>query len=353
MDKNIMKLLIITQKVDKNDDLLGFFHGWINEFAKQCQQVTVICLYMGKYDLPKNVKVLSLGKEKRLSKILYLYNFYCYIIQERKNYTHVFVHMNPIYVLLGGLFWRLNNKKIALWYNHRKGGSIMFFIAHFINKIFYTAKSSFTSHMKKSIMMPAGIDTEKFTINKIAQREPNSILFLGRISPVKNIHMLIVAAKILDVRGINFKITICGDTTERDRNYYKQIFEESTDLVKRGKIFFIRGVTNMITPELYSKNEIFVNLTKAGSFDKTILESILCGCFPIICNKDFGDIFHDSMYKAVFFNEKNIEDLANKLESAIKIDQNTRESFILDISEKIKQQHSIEILTDKLFEEIK
>ena len=252
-----MKLLIITQKVDASDDVLGFFIEWIRKLAGKAEQINVICLFKGEYDLPDNVNVFSLGKEEGgTSKLKYLKRFYEYIWKLRNDYDSVFVHMNPIYVLLGGLFWRLNNKKIALWYNHRKGGSIMFFIAHFINKIFYTAKSSFTSHMKKSIMMPAGIDTEKFTINKIAQREPNSILFLGRISPVKNIHMLIVAAKILDVRGINFKITICGDTTERDRNYYKQIFKESTDLVKRGKIFFIKGVTNMITPELYSKNEI-------------------------------------------------------------------------------------------------
>jgi len=39
-----MKLLIITQKVDINDDVLGFMHGWIAEFAKHCEKLTVICL---------------------------------------------------------------------------------------------------------------------------------------------------------------------------------------------------------------------------------------------------------------------------------------------------------------------
>ncbi|MEK7538915.1 MAG: hypothetical protein AAB552_03680 [Patescibacteria group bacterium] len=58
-----MKLLILTQKVDQNDDILGFFHGWIREFAKHAEQVTVIALGVGEYDLPKNVRVFSLGKE--------------------------------------------------------------------------------------------------------------------------------------------------------------------------------------------------------------------------------------------------------------------------------------------------
>ena len=46
-----MKLLIITQKVDINDDNLGFFHDWIKEFARQVENVIVICLQKGEYKL--------------------------------------------------------------------------------------------------------------------------------------------------------------------------------------------------------------------------------------------------------------------------------------------------------------
>ena len=58
-----MKLLIITQKVDDHDDVLGFFVRWIEEFAKYVEKVTVVCLQKGTYYLPDNVTVLSLGKE--------------------------------------------------------------------------------------------------------------------------------------------------------------------------------------------------------------------------------------------------------------------------------------------------
>ena len=61
-----MKLLILTQKVDKNDPILGFFHRWVEEFARHCEQVTVIALGVGEYDLPQNVRVFSLGKEQHL-----------------------------------------------------------------------------------------------------------------------------------------------------------------------------------------------------------------------------------------------------------------------------------------------
>ena len=61
-----MKLLIITQKIDKNDDLLGIYHKWVKKIAAKCESVRVICLYKGEYDLPDNVKVFSLGKEKKI-----------------------------------------------------------------------------------------------------------------------------------------------------------------------------------------------------------------------------------------------------------------------------------------------
>jgi len=54
-------LLIITQKVDAADPVLGFMHGWIARIAAQWPQVQVICLQKGACRLPANVRVHSLG----------------------------------------------------------------------------------------------------------------------------------------------------------------------------------------------------------------------------------------------------------------------------------------------------
>jgi hypothetical protein len=58
-----MKLLIVTQRVDRRDPILGFFHRWIMEFAGQCEQVIAIGQAKGSFDLPGNVIVVCLGKE--------------------------------------------------------------------------------------------------------------------------------------------------------------------------------------------------------------------------------------------------------------------------------------------------
>ena len=138
-----MKLLILTQKVNKNDAILGFFHRWIEEFSKHCDKLTVICLKKGEYDLPDNVKVLSLGKEGGVSRLKYIFRLYKYIWQERKNYDFVFVHMNVEYVVLCGILCKLLRKKIGLWYMHKSVTWKLRLAEKLSNTIFTATKESF------------------------------------------------------------------------------------------------------------------------------------------------------------------------------------------------------------------
>jgi hypothetical protein len=100
-NKKDKDILIITQKIDKNDSYFGFFHDWVIEFAKNCNKVTVISLETYSYDLPSNVSVFSLGKENNKNKFNYLKNLYKYIYEYRDNYDVVLCHMSPLYVMAG------------------------------------------------------------------------------------------------------------------------------------------------------------------------------------------------------------------------------------------------------------
>src|SRR3989338_7521502 len=200
-----MKLLVITQKVDKNDPVLGFFHRWLEEFAKHYESIIVICLEKGAYDLPNNVKVLSLGKEDDGSRSEYILKFYKYIWEERENYDAVFVHMNQEYVILAGDLWRLLGKKIYLWRNHAKGNILTDLSVLLSNKVFCTSPQAFTARFKKTEIMPIGVDTEFFKHDPNVVRGKNSALFLGRISPVKEV------LEMIDwIKRNNFSATIAG-----------------------------------------------------------------------------------------------------------------------------------------------
>jgi glycosyltransferase involved in cell wall biosynthesis len=258
--------------------VLGAYHTWIEEFAKHFERVVVICLEKGEYNLPKNVRVLSLGKESGKSRFKYLKNFYKYIWLERDNYDTVFVHMNQEYVLLGWKLWKFLDKKIYLWRNHAKGSISTRFAVFFSKKVFYTSPSSYTARFKKSVQMPVGIDTDFFKPDSTVSRIPNSILFLGRISPVKRVLEFVEWFNKLDQR---FVATIVGEALSKDKYYEKKARALASERIK-----FIGPVTQEEALRLYQSHEIYVNMTKAGSFDKTIFEAAACGTKVLVENKD-------------------------------------------------------------------
>ena len=289
-----MKLLIFTQKVDKNDSVLGFFHTWITEFSKRCEFVTVICLEEGEHDFSKNakprsvnssefsttgVKVLSLGKEKNAehmrnirgtsqnksphplyklynfknfinyfrlyklynftnfitkisNKLIYIWKFYVHLWKERGSYDTVFIHMNPEYMVLGGPWWRLAGKKTALWYTHRQVNLKLKIAEFFTNTIFTVATESFKLKSNKIKIVGHGIPVEIFEKPKDFVRKDDKfrLVSVGRITPIKNFDILIEATNVLKKEIPNLEVVIVGGPTQTGDTEY---FEKLKSLVSK------------------------------------------------------------------------------------------------------------------------
>ncbi|MFA6315450.1 MAG: glycosyltransferase family 4 protein [Candidatus Paceibacterota bacterium] len=259
-----MKLLIITQKVDKDDPILGFFHGWIVEFAGHCESVVVICLEKGAKELLVNAEVLSLGKEDGISRVKYLWRFYRHIWKERKNYDAVFVHMNPIYVVLGGLLWRMLGKKISLWYTHKNVDWKLRLAEKFTHKIFTASKESFRLSSRKVQVMGHGIDVDFFSPDTRVI-PGNALLSVGRLMPTKR-HDLVIEASALVGRPLR----IAGEGSLR---------LELENLVKKlgASVEFLGPLTQAQLRDEYRKAAFLVHTSETGSLDKVVLEALACG----------------------------------------------------------------------------
>ena len=260
-----MRLLIVTQKVDINDDILGFFHRWIEEFSKHCERVTVICLQKGEYKLPENVNVYSLGKEIKQSRIAYLLNFYSLIWKKREEYDVVFVHMNPEYVVLGGLVWKLLKKKTALWYTHKSVTLWLRIAEKLADKIFTASKESFRLPSKKLEIIGHGIDIEFFTPDQNLPRG-NHWLSVGRLTASKRHDLAIRAAHEASV-----PLRIAGEGSEREN--LKKLAEEL-----RADVAFLGPLTQARLRDEYRRAAKLIHRSETGSLDKVVLEAAACGC---------------------------------------------------------------------------
>ena len=251
-----MKLLIFTQKVNQDDPVLGFMCSWIKEFAKNCEKVTIICLEKCKYQLPPNVKILSLGKEEGHSKLKYLLRFYLYIWRERKNYDVIFSHMNPEYIIFGGFLWRFWKKKISLWYANGFASLGLKIAEKLVDIIFTSTRSGCRLSSSKIKIVGQGIDTNFFKPpTEVLSKKTGvfNLISIGRISPIKNYGLLVKALEKLKGELLNIKAIIIGSPILPKDYLYLEFLNSEIKQKKLNKdIIFLGSLPNdKILPHLY------------------------------------------------------------------------------------------------------
>ncbi len=274
-----MKLLICTQAIDKNHPILGFFHRWVEEFAKHCEVVHVICLIEGEHALPANVHVHSLGKEYGKNRFKHLWRFYSLVWQLRHEYDSIFVHMNQIYVILGAPLWRLWSKRISLWYMHGKVSVSLRLAEKMAHVIFTGSKESFRLRSRKLIVTGHGIDTTLFkpmqTIKDI------DLVTVGRITPSKNIELLLeTLAEIRKTHSVT--LTIVGQvSSEAEAQYQLRLKARAASLGVTDAVIWHGKETNTGLPSLLNRSKVFVHAATNGSLDKVVLEAMAAG-LPVV-----------------------------------------------------------------------
>lgn len=260
-----MKLLIVTQVVDQNHPILGFFHRWIEEFAKHTDSIHVIALEVGEYQLPENVSVHSLGKEDGSGKIERVVQFYKYVWSLRDEYDAVFIHMNPEYVVLAGLLWRVMGKQIALWYTHKKVDLKLRVATIFANTLFTASKESFRLTSNKLHVVGHGIDTDFWKPDSDVHRGTHW-LSVGRLMKAKRHDRAIH-----DASKAQVPLRIIGEGSERSAlEALAQKADSSVELLGSLSAKKLRSE--------YSRAAALIHRSETGSLDKVVLEAAACDC---------------------------------------------------------------------------
>lgn len=333
-----MRLLIVTQAVDRDDPILGFFHRWIEEFAKRCEIVHVVCLREGRHALPKHVTVHSLGKERGASRAAYLWRFYRNLFALRHEYDAVFVHMNPEYVVLGGALWRLMGKRIVLWRNHKMPSLIAQIGAMCADTVCFTSPAAYVARFKNATQMPIGIDTAQFIPG---DEDRAGVLSIGRLDPVKRNEVLLEALELLERDGVRVSTDIYGEATAGHEAYADELQRRFAHLKS---VRFHGSVPHDQTPQVYASHAIYVNLTPSGSFDKTIGEAAACECILVVANQAVESIVPTRL----FVRDANAREVAAALVAAMNLPGKERERTIREGRAFVEHEHSLGLLVKRV-----
>lgn len=274
-----MRLLIVTQKVDKSDPVLGFFHRWIEEFAVHCERVTVIGQFVGEYALPANVHVYSLGKERGRSRLLQVFRFWTLQWKLRDTYDCVFVHMTPIWVVLGWDKWMFMRKPIYLWYEARGTRWPLRVALLLIRKVFSASASGMPIATKKSVITGHGIDTDIFAPT-LRQRLPKMLVTVGRVTRSKRLELIF---KVLRGLSDEYVLMVCGSPVTEDDGMYARELDEALIRDNLRSRVVIRPCTQEGIRSLLQSAIVFLHASTTA-LDKAVLEAMACGCSVVSTN---------------------------------------------------------------------
>lgn len=360
-----MRLLMITRKVDRYDPLAGFAYGWIKKIAQNVDQLNVLCLEKGDItDLPANVKIYSLGKEKGASRFKRFLNFQILALKLVPKSDGVFCHMNPEYTIAIAPYAKLFRKKIVSWYTHGAVTIKLRLLEKLANTVLTASKESFRLPSKKVIVTGHGIDTEFFhppapgqeTITKfyLEGREAGSlatykILTIGRISPTKDYESLIKAVDILvnkeNVKGL--KVNIIGGPGLPEHQSYLDSLKQMVQTMKlQNVVSFLGAISNIETVGHYQDADLFVNLSGTGSVDKAVLEAMACGTIVLTSNIAFEQILGNDF----MVEQNNPEKLAEKIKWVMDLPAQEKQEIKEKLRTEVVTNHDLNNLAKKIAE---
>jgi len=347
-------ILIITQKVDENDDLLGFFVGWLREFSKKFDNVFVITLMKGECDFPQNVFIYSLGKENNSPRLIRFLKFYNFLFKLVPKSNGIFCHMSPIFAVASWPAAALFGKRIVLWYLHRSVTARLKLAEKICYKIATSTRESLNIKSKKIIELGHGIDIEKFRTQRnwddLVLSKRFNILSVGRISKIKDYETLIKAAKILEDRGLAFKIKIIGrPVMPYDFEYFEKLKFLVRELKLENFIEFVGFVPYSRIADYYKESDIFINLAPKGGIDKAALEAMAAGCLTLVANEVFKKYFGD-FNQLLIFRYGNPDDLFQKTENLLKLSEDKLNNISNFLQESVEKSHNASNVVDKISE---
>ena len=347
-----MKLLLFNLATDADDPILGFTTRWIQALAKRVEFIHVITMRAGKVEVPENVQVYSVGKEKGYSEPRRALEFYRHLfnILSKDRIDACFSHMIPIFTVLAAPVLKVKRIPIVTWYAHPSLTWILKLAHHLSDRMVASVATAYPYRKDKLVVVGQGIDTDLFCPDGSLPEEPPMILCVGRLSPVKDHPTLIRAAALLRERwGKPFRVIILGGPAgPKDEPYVRSLHRLVEELNLQDIVSFHPPVPQSALPNWYRRCTVHVNLTPTGFGDKVVLEAMACGRPCLAANEGFRETMEDYT-ELLLFRHKNAQDLAFKLEQLLTAPFEKYQIISNYLREQVVKMHSLEELTKKLY----
>ncbi len=350
-----MKLLFLTQVLDRGDAVLGFVTRWVEGLAKHCDEVRVVALEVGDQSgLPSNVSLREIGRRGRVRRWLRYRGVLKEALQQ-DGFDTVLAHMVPRYTLVSAGLARRAGARSFLWYTHKGVDARLRRAEKQVEKIFTASAESLRLETPKRVITGHGIDLEHFAPAGGSQASPGRLVSVGRLTPAKDPLTVLAAVSILVSRGYDLKLDWVGaGLTTTDQGFLRTVREQIATGGLEERVELHGAVPYEQVPALYQRASILVNASLTGSVDKVVLEAMASRRLVLSCNESFPPIFAElgAQAAALQFEAGNANDLAEKLESLLKLETVPRAELTTALHAIVARDHEVDHLMARLVAEM-
>lgn len=260
--------------------------------------------------------------------------------------------MNQIYVVLGGLLWRLFGKPIGMWYAHGAVSMSLRVATLMTNKVFTSTAEGFRISTQKRYIVGQGIDTSLFAQkDSYVITSPVRLVTVGRVIPSKNIEMMVDALAILRSSDVTAVLDVIGSSDQGNETYLITLQEYIKDKGLDGAVHFLGGVPYADLPKLLLKYDIFLNAGMTGSLDKALLDAATAG-LPVVSSNPASRMFLD-VDDSVGVCDANAQSLADATKKVILMSEVERAALGGSLRNRVIQEHALPRLIGAMLAEMK
>jgi glycosyltransferase involved in cell wall biosynthesis len=226
--------------------------------------------------------------------------------------------------------------------------------------IFTASKESFQLKSNKVKVVGHGIDLDQLKIKneklKIESKPKQFLIFnssflivyVGRISRIKNQKLLIEAISLL--KNKNVYVKLIGAPYNKDGEKYQ---EELKELIKNKGLEenfeFVGLVPNKDIYKYYNEADLAINLCPTGGMDKAVLEAMACSTPAMVINKTFANIINEP---DLILESDQADELTNKIRIVMEWDNDKYITIGEKLKETVKANFGLENLIKKIIKKL-
>jgi len=140
---------------------------------------------------------------------------------------------------------------------------------------------SFAPLAPRMTLLENGADVDELAIRGAVEKDPKTLLFVGRLATNKAIDDLLRACAALAARGTDFSLRLVGPDRNRARPELESL---ARSLRINGRVTFVGEVAPDQLIAEYARASIFVSASRSEGFGISVVEAMAAGCVPVVNN---------------------------------------------------------------------